>query len=140
MIGRRRRDKRTHTTPEITLTPLIDTALVLLVIFMVAAPIVHNAIKVDLPKGQRKEADAKHEDIIVYLDKNEQMYLGKEPITKDVLIEALRQKVSRDDQVVFIQADRSVSYGTVAELAGFIKDGGVTHVALATQKGTATKT
>ena len=66
-----RRYKRSQATgiPEITLTPLIDTALTLLVIFMVTSPLINNAIKVDLPKGNAQEAQGVQEDLVVHIDK-----------------------------------------------------------------------
>ena len=92
---------------DLSLTPLIDTALTLLIIFMITTPIIQNAIRVSLPKGHQEE-----------------------------LIELLKQRVGeQQDKHVYVKADQDVSYGKVIELVDRIKVvGGVSHVILATQR------
>lgn len=125
--------------PEISLTPLIDTALVLLVIFMVATPIVHNAIKVQLPTGKASEINSTIQDLVVYLDKDRNIFVNDQAVKKDNLMATLEKKLQAGpDQTVFVKADQSVAYGTVVELVDEIKYvGGVKYVALATQKSNA---
>jgi len=137
----RQRGKRPRVggMPEISLTPLIDTALVLLVIFMVATPMLNNAIKVDLPKGHVKEATGKQpEEITVYIDSQDKVYLNGHKVKKAELVSALEKQMAAkgsQQERVFVHADRSISYGSLIEVVDSIKGvPGVAHVVLATQK------
>jgi len=122
--------------PEISLTPLIDTTLVLLVIFMVAAPLVHNSLKVDLPYGKKNEVGSVQKDITVYIDKKHTLFINDVAVSSHQLIDEIKKRVAQyKDPVVFIQADRDISYGAVFELVDKIKDmGGVEYVALDGQR------
>jgi len=120
------------------MTPLIDTALTLLVIFMMATPVVQNAVRITLPNGESKEDGGVQQEMVVFLDKNNQLYLNKDKIEKKNLIAAIKKQVgNKTEKTVFVKADRGVNYGTVIELVDEIKIiGGVKYVALATQKRT----
>lgn len=135
---KRRRSRRRQTTSmqDISLTPLIDTALTLLVIFMMTTPMIQNAVRITLPQGDAKEDGGVQQELIVFLDKNNHLYLNKNKIEKKNLIGAIKKAVgSKTEKTVFVKADRGVSYGTVIELVDEIKMiGGVKYVALATQK------
>lgn len=135
-VSKRRRHTM-RTMPEISLTPLIDTALTLLVIFMITAPMMHNAIKVDLPAGKAREGTQAQEEMIVSVDDKGTLFLNSIPYTnRDVLIAQLKQIVgTTQNKVVYVRADRTVHYGTVLELVDHIKVvGGIQYVALATKK------
>lgn len=138
MLRRNQRSRRSSTQlPEITLTPLIDTALVLLVIFMVAAPVMHNAINVDLPKGNMQEAqDNKQEPLVVLIDKNNNTYINGVMVERDMFITILEQKIQgKTDVTVRINGDKDCSYGTCAALIDDIKYlAGVEHVVLSTER------
>jgi len=119
---------------ELTLTPLIDTALTLLIIFMITAPIMKNAIKVALPDGRAKEAENDKQELVVHVDSHEKIFLNNESIPLDRLIATLKEKVGPGQETVFVRADKSVSYGKVISIVDQIKVvGGVEYVALATQ-------
>jgi biopolymer transport protein ExbD len=133
----RRRRELKSTIPEITLTPLIDTALTLLIIFMVTTPMIHNAIKVTLPRGKAKEVSSTKQELIVFIDEKEQLYLNNKNVANNKeLIKELQSTIGTDpDKVVYLKADQSVRYGTVTELVDQMKVvGGIAHVALATRK------
>ena len=132
----RRRHRTSTSIPEITLTPLIDTALTLLIIFMVTTPMIQNSIKVQLPQGSAKEVKDAAQDIVVHVDKDQTIYLNGQKISKDHLAGDLKKAVARSVQkVVFVKADERVSYGSVISLVDHIKVvGGISHVALATEK------
>lgn len=122
--------------PDISLTPLIDTALTLLVIFMVTAPMMHNAIRVDLPKGKACEHERTQEEVIVTIDKAGNLFFNGKPVANfDTLMGMMRTTTSAScDKIVFVQADAAVSYGKVLELVDNIKVvGGISYVALATK-------
>ncbi len=126
-------------SPEISLTPLIDTAWVLLVIFMVTSPMIKKeaGLQVELPKGNVEEVkDSSSDDIVVSLDNKGLFYLdGKQVAGKD-LIDLLKKRLGKGmDKTVFVKADIAAEYGKVIELVDKIKYvGGVKYVALATSK------
>lgn len=120
---------------DIPLTPMIDTALTLLIIFMVASPVMHNAIKVTLPDGQAQEDQHVQKELIVYVDKDGVIYFNEVAITHDELLAQLNDAITQEDQVVFVNGDTSASYGAVIELVDKIKViGGIKYVALATKQ------
>lgn len=132
----RSRRSRVSVPPEITLTPLIDTALTLLIIFMVTTPMIHNAIKVNLPKGRVKEDMGATQELTVYIDKDEKLYLNGTAVTQQALIAELTKMVGKSrDKMVYINADRVVEVGTVIEIVDQMKCiEGIAHVAFSTQK------
>ncbi len=121
--------------PNVVLTPLIDTALTLLIIFMVATPMMKNAIKISLPEGSSKEATGNKQELIVYIDSKERIFLDDKKMALDALIVALKKRVSGNkERTVFVKADKTVPYGTVIRVVDQIKVvGGIDYVALATQ-------
>lgn len=137
-MARMRRYKRSNASviPEITLTPLIDTCLTLLIIFMVTSPVMYNGIKVDLPKGRAQEAQGLQEEFVVHIDKHRQIFLNGSPIKQEQLIGQLKKKIgNQKNKTVFVKGDRSINYGQVLELVDEIKTvGGIDRVALATVK------
>ncbi len=133
----RRRRKLARAIPEITLTPLIDTALTLLIIFMVTTPMIHNAIKVNLPHGKAKEDAGVKQEIIVFIDEDEKLYLNNKCLAsnKELITEIQQVIGEQKDKVVYLKADRTVRYGLVTELVDQMKVvGGISHVALSTRK------
>lgn len=135
-MSRRRRSP--VSVPEITLTPLIDTALTLLIIFMVTTPMLNNAIRVDLPKGSVKEDAHAKQELIVYIDNKENIFVNGSPVTSETLIKAIQDSVAQLSlKMVVVKADQAVRYGSVIEIVDQIKKtGSVDYVALATKKKT----
>ena len=138
---RRARAARHHLS-DLSMTPIIDVALTLLIMFMVATPVIQNAIKVTLPRGNAQE-DAKNQsnELIVYIDSAGDIYVNKLKINKkDELIAHIKATIGNDlEKTVYVKADTAISYGTVLELVDDIKCvGGIKYVALATQKHTKT--
>lgn len=133
-----RRSRRQKTAlHDLSMTPLIDTALTLLIIFMVATPVLQNAIKVTLPRGNAQEdANNQPTELVVFIDKQGDFYVNKEKIAKKDLIPHIKKTVGNDhEKTVYVKADTAISYGTVIELVDDIKSvGGIKYVALATQK------
>lgn len=118
----RRNRRTTSALTDIPLTPLIDTALTLLIIFMVTTPMMQNAIKVDLPQGSAKEAGDTTQELVVFIDKDEKMYINEVPVSKDAMISTLKRKIGTQTQkTVFVKADQAVRYGHVIQVVDQIK-------------------
>jgi biopolymer transport protein ExbD len=135
--NRFRRQRKTITMPEVSLTPLIDTALTLLVIFMITAPMMNNVIKVELPSSQVDEMDSKvQQETIVYIDKQQKLYLnGIEMSLQSIVKELQKMGTAKKIEIVFVKADQAVEYGKVIDLVDTIKmAGGIKYVALATKR------
>lgn len=127
----RRKIKRFN-LPEIMLTPLIDTALTLLVIFMVAAPVLHRGIKVDLPKGNSKEVKGK-QDLVVTITKDSKLFFNSFPVEKSSLAATVKKEMLDDQTPVYVRGDSSISYGRVIEIVDELKQSGVRYVAMSTR-------
>ncbi len=134
----RRRRAPTRLMTDIPLTPLIDTALTLLVIFMIAAPMMHNVIKVTLPRGSQQEGKDLKPELVVYVDAHNDLYWeGQKMSISDICKTVKGSCGTNKEQVLFVKADEKSSSGTVLELIDSIKGtGSVQHVALVTQKRT----
>ena len=135
--NRFRRQRKTVTMAEVSLTPLIDTALTLLVIFMITTPMMNNVIKVELPSSHVDESDSREQqETIVYIDKQQKLHLNGKELDLQAIVKAL-QALSKQKKVeiVFVKADQAVEYGKVIDLVDTIKmAGGIKYVALATKR------
>lgn len=128
--GKRRR----HLMSEINVTPFVDVMLVLLVIFMVTAPMLQQGINISLPQT-KKAAGAKisKEPFILKIKKDQQIYMGDQSIKLNDLSEKLKALFEyKQEKVVYLQADKSIPYGVVAQTLGEIKSSGIHAVSLIT--------
>ncbi len=137
---RRRRNQRLGAHLEITLTPLIDTALTLLIIFMVTTPMIQNSIKIDLPKGQAQEGGKEAQEIVVVIDKKDTIYCNNKPVSLASLgteiKNAISSKAMKEGNRVWVKVDRQTcSADSLISVIDCIKVvGGVKDVAIATEK------
>ena len=135
-LSRRRRRKEVG-MPEVSLTPLIDTALVLLVIFMVSTPMMQNSLNVDLPSGQMSEGGTLSDNsLVVTIDAQNVLYFQKKAMSLDEICAELGQliKASRENKV-YINCDKNVSSGLLIKVIDSMKYiAGVEHVVLPTEK------
>ncbi len=130
---KKRKKRRRFLLPEISLTPLIDTALTLLIIFIVTAPMVQNGIKVDLPQGQSKEV-GNEQEFVVTLNKKGEIYFNSYPVRKEELVGSVQKSMrEKPDAPVYVRADETVSYGDVIAIVDNLKHAGVKYVAMSTQ-------
>ena len=135
----RMKHKKGLSHPEISLTPLIDTAWVLLVIFMVTGPSIkkEGGLQVELPKANLEEVNgAAKDDIVVFLETSGKLFLNDKQVFEKDLVESIDTLIGKGkERTVFVKADTGASYGKVIELVDKIKYvGGVKYVALATSK------
>ncbi|MBI3452821.1 MAG: protein TolR [Rhodospirillales bacterium] len=116
---------------DINVTPFVDVMLVLLVIFMVTAPLLTAGVEVDLPKTKAAQATGQDEPLVVSVNAAGKVYLQETEFELDALVERLRAITqNKPDQRVFVRGDRSISYGRVMEVMGTISAAGFTKVAL----------
>lgn len=127
MIRVKKRKMRRFTMPELMLTPMIDTAFTLLVIFMVTAPMVQYGIKVDLPYGKSKEVASPQQELVVTMTKNDKLYFNSYPVEKETLADTVRKAMlGKEDFPVYVRADEGLEYGKVISIVDELK--GVTKV------------
>ena len=118
--------KPSHTTlSEINVTPLVDVMLVLLIIFMVTAPMLQQGFDVSLPQEREGgNLDPSQERLVITLAKNERMYLNERRIDFPELEQTLRQ-ASATTREVFLRADKDIPYGLVVKMMAAIKQAGI---------------
>jgi biopolymer transport protein ExbD/biopolymer transport protein TolR len=118
---------------DINVTPLVDVVLVLLIIFMVTAPVLQSGIEVSVPKT-RTVKEITEERMVISINKQQRVFLGNDPININEIKAKLRQKI-RDpqNQSVFIRADEDVPFGAFATVMDAIKGAGITNVSIVTQ-------
>jgi biopolymer transport protein ExbD/biopolymer transport protein TolR len=122
---------------EINITPFVDVVLVLLVMFMVTAPILQSGIEVEVPKTKTVK-EITEERLVITIDKDQRVYLGNDPININEIADRLHQKI-RDPQgqSVFIRSDENVPFGAFATVMDAVKQTGITNVSIVTQPLTA---
>jgi biopolymer transport protein ExbD len=132
-----RLERRTPADPisEINMTPLIDVMLVLLVIFIVAAPLMAAQLRLDLPRADAPAATAPaRATLTLALQADGQLLLDSRPASLDELRDRVREAARRDAATeVHLHADQTVPYGRVAEVIALVQAGGLTRVGLATR-------
>ena len=127
------RGKSKMVLSEINITPLVDVMLVLLIIFMVTAPLMQQGIEVNLPKTANTGVDMTEHPFVLVIKPNKRIYAGHVEIPLNLLRVRLRAIfATRRNKQLYIQADRSVDYGTVAEAMGEIRAAGIYNIGLVT--------
>ena len=131
----RSRGRRTGGTyrpmAEINVTPLVDVMLVLLIIFMVAAPLLTAGVPVDLPNSKAKALqDEDNKPIEISLDKDQKIYLGETPVETDLVELLLSLTEGQRDRRIYIRADQALPYGFVMKVIGDVNAAGFQKVAL----------
>ena len=118
---------------EINITPFVDVVLVLLVMFMVTAPILQSGIEVEVPKTKTVK-EISEERLVITIDKDQKVYLGNDPININEIADRLHDKI-RDPQgqSVFIRSDENVPFGAFATVMDAVKQTGITNVSIVTQ-------
>jgi biopolymer transport protein TolR len=116
---------------EINVTPLVDVMLVLLIIFMVTAPLMTSGVSVDLPKTNAQPINNDSQPLTVTIRANGDIYLQDEPVPLEDVVGKLKAIAQNNpDRRIFVRGDKELPYGRIMQLMGIITQGGFTHVAL----------
>jgi biopolymer transport protein TolR len=135
-VAGRRRHRRRPVMAEINVTPMVDVMLVLLIIFMVSAPLLTVGVPIDLPQSQAKTLDQDREPLTVSVNVKGQVFLQNTEIALEELVAKLKAVTDARgglDERIYVRGDRQVDYGTVMKVMGRISAAGFRRVALVTE-------
>jgi biopolymer transport protein TolR len=134
--GRRRRGvPRYGAMAEINMTPFIDVMLVLLIIFMVAAPLLATGVPIDLPQTKAAALNIDQKPVSIAIDEKGDIYLMDQPVQVNQLVAKLQEAAKAGfDERIYVRGARSVNYGRVAEVMSLITSAGYKKVALVTEQ------
>ena len=128
--GRFRR-RRYHPIADINITPMVDVMLVLLVIFMITAPLLQVGVPVDLPKTSAQQVGGKDEPLVVSVNAKDEVFLGETRYEVDDLATKLKAvHDEKPDQRVFIRGDKTINYGRMMQVMGVVIDAGFRQLGL----------
>jgi biopolymer transport protein ExbD/biopolymer transport protein TolR len=118
---------------EINITPLVDVVLVLLIIFMITAPVLQSGIEVAVPKT-RTVREITEQRLVVTIDREQRVFLGDQPVNVHDLTGRLRQPgVDDAKKVIYLRADERVPFGAFASVMDAVKQAGITNISIVTQ-------
>jgi biopolymer transport protein TolR len=132
----RRRHRRKAVMSEINVTPMVDVMLVLLIIFMVSAPLLTVGVPIDLPQTRAKSLDQDREPLTLSVSLQGQVFLQNSEIPIDDLVSKLKAVTDARggyDERIYVRGDRKVDYGTVMRVMGRLSSAGFRRVALVTE-------
>jgi biopolymer transport protein TolR len=130
--GRRRR--RTRPMSDINVTPFVDVMLVLLIIFMVTAPMLTSGVPIELPETKGQQLQSNKEPVTISVDKSGKVFIQETEIKLDEIAPKLKAIAkSGYDEQIFIRGDKGIDYGTVMRVMGRVKSAGFTKVSLVTE-------
>jgi biopolymer transport protein TolR len=119
---------------DINVTPLVDVMLVLLIIFMVTAPMMTHGVKVDLPETESKSIKTAEDPLILSITRNKEIFIEDYKVELDGLGDKLSKIfANRAAKEILLQADKSVSYGFVMTVMSQVKEAGITKVGMVTE-------
>ena len=137
-FGRLERNPGSQPMSEINMTPLIDVMLVLLVIFIITAPLMTSSLKLDLPKAEGAAASDAPAFIALAIDLEGKVFLGEQALdaakAREIVMQRVREAAQRDPATeVQLRADSRVPYGRVAELIGWVQQAGLSRIGFVTE-------
>jgi biopolymer transport protein TolR len=133
-VGKRRHRRRAIMS-QINVTPMVDVMLVLLIIFMVSAPLLTVGVPIDLPQTQAKSLEQNKEPLTLSVDLQGKVFLQNSEIAMEELVPKLKAVTTArggDDERIYVRGDRKVDYGTVMRVMGRLSSAGFRRVALVT--------
>jgi biopolymer transport protein TolR len=130
------RDEQDSVMGDINVTPLVDVMLVLLIIFMVATPMLHQGIQVALPRADARNLPLKVQDpLVLSINRKGEIYLRDAEVPLAELADRLKEGLAgRADDTVFLKGDREVPYGRVIEVLDRLHRSGIVHVGMVTER------
>src|ERR1700737_1481104 len=117
---------------EINMVPFIDVVLVLLIIFMITAPILQSGIEVDVPKTHTVR-EITEQRLVITIDKTQRIYLGNDPVNIHQLGAKVHSQLKRPQDAVFLRCDESVLFGAFAAVIDSLRQSGVSNVSIVTE-------
>ena len=118
---------------DINVTPFVDVVLVLLVIFMITAPMLQSGVEVTVPKT-RTVKEISEERLVISIDRSQRVYLGNEPININQIGARLREKIRDPErQSIYLRADENVPFGAFATVMDAVKQAGISNVSIVTE-------
>jgi biopolymer transport protein TolR len=132
---RRRHKQRARPMSEINVTPFVDVMLVLLIVFMVSAPLLTAGVPIDLPQAQAKPLTIDKPPITVTLKQDGKVFVGEDETSIDQLVPKLTA-MAKDglDERIYVRGDKAASYGEIMKVMGTISGAGFTHIGLVALK------
>jgi biopolymer transport protein TolR len=125
---------------EINVTPMVDVMLVLLVIFMVAAPLLTVGVPINLPKSSAAQVTEPQQPLVVSINKAGETFIGDDKVVGDDLKKQLGELATQDPaRIVYVRGDREIEYGTLMDLLGEVNSAGFAKVSLLAQAAAAAK-
>ena len=125
--------KQTQSTlSEINMVPFIDVVLVLLIIFMITAPILQSGIEVDVPKTKTVK-EINEPRLVITIDKNQLIYLADVPVNINQLGTKVKEQLKKPQDSVFLRADESIPFGTFAKVIDALRQSGVSNISIVTE-------
>ena len=133
-FGRLERNPGSQPMSDIHMTPLIDVMLVLLVIFIITAPLMTSSLRLDLPKTEGATPSEAPSVVAIGIDAQGRLFLGDQAATAEELLAACKDAARRDPNTeVQLRADRTVPYGRVAEVMGWVQQAGLSRIGFVTE-------
>jgi biopolymer transport protein TolR len=117
---------------DINMVPFIDVVLVLLIIFMITAPILQSGIEVDVPKTHTVK-EITEQRLVVTLDKNQRIYLGNDPVNIHDLANKIKKQLKHPNDAIFLRCDETVPFGAFASVIDSLRQSGVSNISIVTQ-------
>jgi biopolymer transport protein TolR len=129
--GRNGKRARARVMSDINVTPLVDVMLVLLVVFMVTAPLLTVGVPVDLPQTQAPAINEQKEPLVITVDAQGKLYLQNAEVSDEDLVPRLKAITNNNPTAsIYVRGDRAIDYGRVLQVMGFISEAGFTKVSL----------
>jgi biopolymer transport protein ExbD/biopolymer transport protein TolR len=125
--------KQTQTSlAEINMVPFIDVVLVLLIIFMITAPILQSGIEIDVPKTKTVR-EITEQRLVITVDKGQRIYLGNDPVNIHELGDKVHAQLKKPQDAVFLRCDETVPFGAFATVVDSLRQAGINNISIVTQ-------
>ena len=123
---------------EINVVPLVDVVLVLLIIFMLTAPIIQSGIEINVPKTKTVK-ELTQERLVIQINREQKLFLGSDPININELEAKLKEKIKDPSKAIYLRADEEVPFGTIAKVMDHVRLAGLENINVVTQPTEAQK-